>query len=80
MTDELIVASGLCWLSSDELQIIAGVRLLKQQGAGDMYVKMDSGAYTTFNCKPDCGNPKLLNAGLRIDMRKAALIDRDGSG
>lgn len=65
-TEGVICGSGLCWLSGDEMQLVAGIRAVKQQGSGEMYTKVQDGRYVTWNCKPDFGNPQILNIGLGI--------------
>ena len=58
---EVIAASGYCYLSQDEGHIIAGLRAVKQQGRGEVYVKIDAGKYVTWAVKPDFGNVAILN-------------------
>lgn len=64
-----VVGSGLTWLSTDELVILTGVRFLKQQGRGEVYLKMHDGRYVTWNCKPDFGSAPALNFAMGLRPR-----------
>ena len=53
-------------LTHDEAMLLGGLRVIKQQGSGDFLIKMESGRYTTWSCKPDLGNVTILNEALGI--------------
>ena len=58
---EFILASGYAFISEDEAHVIAGLRAVKQQGRGEVYLKYDGGKYVSWSGKPDFGNVSILN-------------------
>lgn len=61
-----ISGTHLYALGADELIVLTGYALIAQQGAGELYLKMDQGRVVAWSIKPDVGNAGTLNAALGV--------------